>query len=123
MLPSVTVVDAAGSVSIVMTGVDGTDMVPYDIVIFSDAPALSVTVIVAVPDAAAVVGVPEMTPSALIDNPAGRSGELNEYGSVPPDAPPDTLMFVIAVPVADAGMSNEVLCVNASGVGGPVTTP
>ena len=69
--------------------------------------AASVTIIVAVVAAPAVVGVPEMMPAALIDSPAGSVVDVNVYGVVPPAAPLDTSMLVIAVPTTDAGMSND----------------
>jgi hypothetical protein len=55
--------------------------------------SLSVTVMVAVPAAATAVGVPEITPAALMVIPAGRPVAVNVYGSVPPDAPPETLIL------------------------------
>ena len=89
-------------------------------VILAVADAVSVTVIVAVPAGPAVVGVPEITPAPLIVIPAGRPVALNVYGDVPPDTLLVTLMFVIAVPTVDAGMSNAVLCVKLNG---PEITP
>ena len=80
---------------------------PIVIVMLRVANAASVTIIVAVVADAAVVGVPDMIPAALIDSPAGNVVELNVYGVVPPLAPDETLIDVIAVPTVDAGMSND----------------
>ena len=87
------------------------------------ADALSVTVMVAVPAAPAAVGVPEMTPAVLMVIPAGRPVALNVYGVVPPDTPGATLMFVIAIPSVEAGMSYAELSINVRGVPGAVIAP
>ena len=79
--------------------------------------ALSVTVIVAVPATPAVVGVPEMTPAELMVIPAGSPVALNAYGVVPPTAPPETSMLVIAVPTVEAGISYAPLSVKLKAAG------
>ena len=81
------------------------------------ADALSVTVMVAVPDEPAAVGVPEMTPAVLMVIPVGSPVALKEYGVVPPDTPGATLMFVIAVPTVEAGISYAELSVNVKAAG------
>ena len=87
----------------------------------ADAP--SVTVIVAVPAAPAVVGVPEITPAALMVRPAGSPIALNVYGAVPPVAPGATLTDVIAVPTVDAGMSYAALSVKVKAAGAGEIVP
>jgi hypothetical protein len=73
-------------------------------VMFLVTPALSVTVIVAVPAAHAVVGVPDMTPAELIVIPAGSPIAVNVYGDVLPDTALDIFISVIAVPTVDVGI-------------------
>ena len=70
----------------------------------------SVTVIAAVLVPAAL-GVPVITPVALIESPAGKPVAVNVYGAVPPFAP--TVGAVYATPTTPAG--SEVV-VNPSGV-------
>jgi hypothetical protein len=53
-----------------------------------------------------VVGVPEMTPAELMDMPSGRLCAKNEYGALPPEAPPLTFMFITEA-VVELGMLNE----------------
>lgn len=49
--------------------------------------ALSVTVTVIVPAALSALGVPDITPAALMVTPSGRPVAVNVYGAVPPDTP------------------------------------
>jgi hypothetical protein len=84
--------------------------------ILTDLDVLSVTVIVAFPAAAGVVGVPWIDPVSVIFNPAGSPVALNTYEGVPPDTAPYRFMIVIAVPTADAGMSYAELYVNVGGL-------
>src|SRR5258708_26118432 len=71
----------------------------------------SVTVITAVLFPAGPVGVPVITPAALIESPAGKPVAVKVYGAVPPLAL--TVVAVYATPTTPAG--SEVVVI-ASGV-------
>ena len=72
--------------------------------LFGRGTVLSVTVMVDVPAVSIAVGVPAITPAWLIAIPAGSPVALKVYGGVPPAAPQDTSMGVMAIPVVDAGI-------------------
>ena len=79
-----------------------------------EAPALSFTVMVAVPAPRACVGEPEITPAVLIEMPEGRPVAEKVKGVVPPETPLVTFLELIATPTVEAGILKVDEAVKAS---------